>query len=112
MQLWIIKQAEKVGIIVRYVDPAYTSQTCSVCGNVLKEQRNGRSFKCAVPNCKIHSMYKDKFHADFNAARNIAMSTNFTDEKDIMKYGTEEQKKEPKKKKEEDRKKRPNKDAA
>lgn len=106
MELWIKNQASKNGIIVRYVDPAYTSQTCSVCGNVLKEQRNGRSFMCACPDCKSHKMYLNKngeewFHADFNGARNIAMSINFTEESDIMQYGTPEQKKELMEKKKE-----------
>lgn len=84
MDQWIINQANKVGIIVRYVNPAYTSQTCSVCGSNVEGQRNGRVFKCNDPACKSHSMYVNKngeefFHADFNAARNIAMSTNFVE---------------------------------
>ena len=32
-------KAERVGIKVKYVDPAFTSQTCSKCGYVDKENR-------------------------------------------------------------------------
>lgn len=45
------------------VNPAYTSQTCSVCGNIDKKNRNHRMFLCT--NCH-HSD-----DADINAAKNI-----------------------------------------
>lgn len=45
------------------VNPAYTSQTCSVCGNIDKRSRNHRMFLCT--NCH-HSD-----DADINAAKNI-----------------------------------------
>lgn len=45
------------------VNPAYTSQTCSVCGNIDKKSRNHRMFLCT--NCH-HSD-----NADINAAKNI-----------------------------------------
>ena len=45
------------------VNPAYTSQTCSVCGNIDKKSRNHRMFLCT--NCH-HSD-----DADINAAKNI-----------------------------------------
>ena len=45
------------------VNPAYTSQTCSVCGNINKKNRNHRMFLCT--NCH-HSD-----DADINAAKNI-----------------------------------------
>lgn len=45
------------------VNPAYTSQACSVCGNIDKKNRNHRMFLCT--NCH-HSN-----DADINAAKNI-----------------------------------------
>ena len=45
------------------VNPAYTSQTCPVCGNIDKKNRNHRMFLCT--NCH-HSD-----DADINAAKNI-----------------------------------------
>jgi putative transposase len=46
------------------VPPQYTSQTCSVCGHVSKENRKSQSeFECV--NCG------HKENADFNAAKNI-----------------------------------------
>ena len=45
------------------VNPAYTSQTCPVCGNIDKKNRNHRMFLCT--NCH----YSDD--ADINAAKNI-----------------------------------------
>lgn len=45
------------------VNPTYTSQTCSVCGNINKKNRNHRMFLCT--NCH-HSD-----DADINAAKNI-----------------------------------------
>lgn len=53
------------GVPVKYVDPAYTSQTCSDCGHCDSKNRNGSSFQCR--ECG-HSMDADK-----NAARNIAL---------------------------------------
>ena len=68
-------KAEKVGIIVRMIDPAYTSQTCSCCGHTDKSQRVSQSeFYCSNPECKMYGKY---INADFNAARNIAMSDKF-----------------------------------
>lgn len=45
------------------VNPAYTSQTCPICGNIDKKNRNHRMFLCT----KCH--HKDD--ADINAAKNI-----------------------------------------
>ena len=71
-------KAAKVGIIVREVDPKYTSQTCSCCGNLEDGQRIDQAhFVCK--KCG------EKMNADFNAARNIAMSTKFITEEDKKK---------------------------
>ena len=73
-------KAQMQGIEVRYINPAYTSQDCSVCG-----QRGIRStqatFTCTNPDCKSHTMYEKGFNADFNGARNISMSENYINRK-------------------------------
>lgn len=56
--------AERLGIEVHLVDPAYTSQTCSACGYVDKKNRKGETFACRHCGMRIH--------ADVNGARNIA----------------------------------------
>ena len=45
------------------VNPKYTSQKCSKCGHISKENRNDREFKC------VKCGHED--HADMNAAKNI-----------------------------------------
>lgn len=70
---YITYKAAKYGIVVRKVDPKNTSKTCSCCGNMEDGQRISQdTFICK--KCG-----KD-MNADFNAARNIAMSTNFVTE--------------------------------
>lgn len=55
-------KAALAGIPVKYIDPAYTSQRCSRCGQI--GLRDKKEFKC--PHCG----HAD--HADVNAAFNIA----------------------------------------
>ena len=74
LQQYIEYKAEREGIKVRYVDPAYTSQTCSKCGHVDKENRPTQAkFKCI--NCGL------ELNADHNASINIAKSDNFVNKK-------------------------------
>ena len=54
---------EENGIHLIKVNPAYTSQTCSNCGTVDKESRNGEKFHCQ------HCGYE--LDADHNASINI-----------------------------------------
>lgn len=65
-------KASMAGIKVKYVQPAYTSQTCHVCG-----QRGNRTerdtFICTNPECECYNKPQD---ADVNAAINIAKSKN------------------------------------
>lgn len=79
LQKYITDKAKRYGIEVRKVNPAYTSQICSYCGTkgIRKEQAK---FICVNPDCKCHKIYnKEYFNADFNAARNIANSTDFVE---------------------------------
>ena len=83
LQSKIEYKAAKPGIEVRYINPAYTSKTCSVCGKA-GQRLSQKEFICSDPDCKSHKMYRDNgkyFGADFNAARNIALSTDFFDKK-------------------------------
>ncbi|MGW6935503.1 RNA-guided endonuclease InsQ/TnpB family protein [Lentzea sp. NPDC054927] len=58
-------KAEKAGLAFVQVDPAYTSQQCSNCGEIDKKNRRSQaSYVCG--RCGFVG------HADHNAARNIA----------------------------------------
>ena len=61
LRQFIVYKAQREGIPVILVRPAYTSQTCSFCGNF--SIRNGQSFHC--PLCSFQT------DADFNASLNI-----------------------------------------
>lgn len=93
LQQYIEYKAAKYGIEVRYINPCYTSQVCSYCGHWEEGQRRTQAnFECANPDCKSH---KSEYgvNADFNAARNIAMSTLWLNNKEIEKI-TEKHKEE------------------
>ncbi|MER6378409.1 transposase [Streptomyces mirabilis] len=58
-------KARRAGVPLVYVDPAYTSQTCSECNHVDKRNRASQArFQCR--SCGVVA------HADLNASRNIA----------------------------------------
>jgi putative transposase len=42
----IVDKAESAGREIIFVNPAYTSQTCPLCGHISRENRNGIKFKC------------------------------------------------------------------
>lgn len=58
-------KAECAGRRVVRVNPAGTSQTCSVCGHRDPEARDGKTYTCVNPDCGWIG------DADWNAARNI-----------------------------------------
>lgn len=56
-------KAQRAGVELVPVPPAYTSQTCNACGHCEKPNRNGEGFACR--SCGVVE------HSDWNAARNI-----------------------------------------
>lgn len=79
LQQFITYKAAKVGIEVRKIDPYHTSQICSCCGHWEEGQRITQDkFICKNLSCRNFGKI---INADFNAARNIAMSTNFVSDK-------------------------------
>ncbi len=68
LRLFVEYKANIAGVLVIFVPPAYTSQTCSRCHQVHpvkgKSYRSGKSFKCG--HCGF------EHDADINAALNIA----------------------------------------
>jgi IS605 OrfB family transposase len=63
LQQFIEYKAELAGIKVEYINPKYTSQSCSKCTKVKKSNRKANLYSC---ECGNH------IHADLNASRNIA----------------------------------------
>lgn len=69
---YIEYKAKLAGIKVEYVNPAYTSQTCPVCGHV--HHANDRNYTC---KCGFH------IHRDLLGAMNICNSTEYVGDSDI-----------------------------
>ena len=63
---YIEYKAKLAGIQVEYVNPAYTSQRCPICGNI--HHANDRNYTC---KCGFHT------HRDLLGARNICNSTEY-----------------------------------
>ena len=64
LRQFILYKAQQAGVMLKLVDPAYTSQMCSSCGHIERGNRSARSRFC----CK-QCGHPD--HVDCNAARNI-----------------------------------------
>lgn len=62
LQDFIAYKAEGAGLKIQYMDPAYTSQTCSVCGKPGKRVKHRFTCVCGTQG-----------HADVNAAVNIGL---------------------------------------
>lgn len=74
LQQFIEYKAAKYGIEVRYINPYHTSQVCSCCGHWEEGQRMDQAhFVCKKCGTELN--------ADYNAARNISMSTEFKKQK-------------------------------
>lgn len=65
-------KAKLAGIKVEYVNPAYTSQRCPVCGSI--HHANDRNYTCA---CGFH------IHRDLLGAMNICSSTEYVGDSNI-----------------------------
>ena len=53
---------EESGVELIRVDPAYTSQTCSRCGFIHKESRNGEKYLCVDCGLEIDADYNDSIN--------------------------------------------------
>lgn len=82
----ITYKANEVGIIVFRVDPYKTSQVCSRCG-VIKENFTFKDrVKNGMPIYKCDAcIFED--NADYNAAKNIAISTLKTEKRSAVRTG-------------------------
>lgn len=71
LQYWSYRQvidklkslSQEEGFYLELIDPAYTSQTCSNCGELDKSARNGEVYSCKICKCEMDT--------DINAAINI-----------------------------------------
>ena len=61
LQTFVAYKSQSAGIRIEYVNPAYTSQTCSVCGSL--GGRVKHRFSCTCGSLA---------HSDLNASRNLA----------------------------------------
>ena len=64
LRQYIAYKAQQAGVLLKIVDPKYTSQMCSQCGHIESGNRSSQSRLC----CKQCGF---ELHADCNAARNI-----------------------------------------
>jgi putative transposase len=55
--------AQENGVLLTKVNPAYTSQKCSLCGVIEKNNRQGEKYQCACGRV---------MDADLNAAINLS----------------------------------------
>lgn len=62
-------KAEEIGISVVFINPAYTSKRCSICGNIHNENRDCKKDQANF-TCKICGHHEN---ADINASKNIAI---------------------------------------
>jgi IS605 OrfB family transposase len=65
LRAFIRYKAERVGVRIDAIDPAYTSQRCSTCGHTERRNRKNQAAFCCV-------VCHHQLPADYNAAINIA----------------------------------------
>ena len=77
-------KARDKGIPVRFVNPAYTSQTCHACGHI-GSRRSQAQFRCTNTECWV-----TEYQADINASVNIARRVNPWGERCALKPHTDD----------------------
>jgi len=60
---WFKRNAENYGIRVHFIQAVYTSQECSHCHTIDKNNKKGETYTC--DKCKYST------HSDYNASKNI-----------------------------------------
>ncbi len=77
-------KARDAGICVRFVNPAYTSQTCHECGHI------GSRSSQAMFRCRNDECWVTEYQADINASVNIARRVNPWGERCALKLHTDD----------------------
>ena len=72
-------KARDEGIPVRFVNPAYTSQTCHACGHI-GSRKSQAEFRCTNSECWV-----TEYQTDINASANIAARLNPWGERCVLK---------------------------
>lgn len=68
-------KARLAGIVVEYVNPAYTSQRCPICGSI--HHADDRNYRC---ECGFH------IHRDLLGAMNICNSTEYVGDSKTVRH--------------------------
>lgn len=76
LQDFVTYKAEALGKQTIFVNPSYTSRTCSVCSASAKSFRQGNTFRCG--KCGL------QLNADLNASRNIALLARFQQKQGLV----------------------------
>jgi putative transposase len=51
---YLTEKAARLGMVVEWMDEAYSTRTCSVCGHVQASSPRGRRFRCAGCGARVH----------------------------------------------------------
>ncbi len=66
---YLSEKAARLGMVVEWIDEAYSTRTCSVSGHIQSSSPRGRRFRCAGCGARIHR--------DVNGANNICSKAVF-----------------------------------